>query len=73
MAEITGDPPPMDRADYERALNEVAAQRDKAIAERERLEAALRQLQHGPDTLTQDGLRIVLDALYPTPIQGGGE
>lgn len=30
-----------------------------------RCEEALRQLQHGPDTLTPDGLRIVINALHP--------
>lgn len=33
--------------------------------ERARLTKALRQLQMGPDTLTQGGLKIVLAALYP--------
>lgn len=33
--------------------------------ERARLTKALQELQNGPDTLTQGGLRIVLDALYP--------
>jgi len=39
---------------------------EKAKAEVERLRRALHQLQTGPDTLTQDGLRIVLKALYPS-------
>jgi hypothetical protein len=38
---------------------------DELRAERDRLKEALERLQMGPDTLTQDGLRIVLDALYP--------
>ena len=38
---------------------------DQGVGETARLRKALRRLQMGPDTLTQYGLGIVLDALYP--------
>lgn len=40
-------------------------ERNEAAEKAERLEAALRQLQRGPETLTPDGLAIVVAALYP--------
>lgn len=44
---------------------------EKLRRQRDQLRGALEALQNGPDTLTPDGLRIVLAALYPaaTPTQ----
>jgi hypothetical protein len=49
----------------EEGCDECEARRESAAAEAERYRDALSRLQMGPDTLTQAGLKIVLDAQHP--------
>lgn len=53
------------RETFQKNYDEKNREIHKLQARVEELEGSLTRLQMGPDTLTQAGLRIVLDALYP--------
>lgn len=51
------------------SLARIKAEGEEIVAERDALLSALYELQNGPDTLTQDGLRIVNKALLVAALQ----
>lgn len=54
------------------SFDELRVERDTALAKTKELKRALNELQNGPDTLTQNGLKIVNAALHPAPAPSPG-